>query len=189
MLKKTMWTKEEIQNITKNARKRGNVLMELMKSSNKKDWVIAEIGVWNSKSTKQILRGCGDIISQYWAVDFWHPSDHPSYRDIITEEWDKLHFYACRLMYWFPQLHVVRMSSLEAAKIFPKKYFDLVFIDADHTYESVTQDIEAWAPLIKEGGLITGHDYNRSHPGVVKAVTGCLGEIIKAPDLVWIKQL
>ena len=184
-----MWTKEEIQKITKNAKKRGQVLIELMRSSNKKDWIIAEIGVWNSGSTKQILRGCGDIISQYWAVDFWQCSDHRAYRDIPIEEWEKLHFYACKLMYWFPQLHVVRMSSLEAAKIFPKKYFDLVFLDADHTYEAVINDIKAWLPLVKDGGLLTGHDHNRTHPGVVKAVTDCFGEVIKAPDLVWIKKL
>ncbi len=90
-------------------------------------------------------------------------------------------------MYWFPQLHVLRMSSLEAAKMFPRKYFDLVFLDSDHSYEAVVNDIKVWLPLIKEGGLLTGHDYNKTHPGVVKAVTDCVGKIIKAPDITWIK--
>ena len=39
------------------------------------------------------------------------------------------------------------------------EYFDLVYIDADHTYESVKDDIAAWFPKVKPGGWITGHDY------------------------------
>ena len=47
--------------------------------------------------------------------------------------------------------------------------FDLLFIDADHSYESVKQDIEDWLPKIKVGGKISGHDYGNV-PGVGKAV-------------------
>jgi hypothetical protein len=44
----------------------------------------------------------------------------------------------------------------------------LVFIDADHTYESITSDIQSWLPKVKVGGIISGHDYN--HPPVKQAV-------------------
>ena len=37
--------------------------------------------------------------------------------------------------------------------------FDLVFIDADHSYEAVKQDIANWKPKIKAGGILAGHDY------------------------------
>jgi len=42
-------------------------------------------------------------------------------------------------------------------------------------------NIKVWSPLIKEGGLLTGHDYNKTHPSIVKAVTDCFGEIIRTP--------
>lgn len=45
---------------------------------------------------------------------------------------------------------------------------DLVFIDADHEYEAVRQDVEAWKPHCH--GILCGHDYSRQFPGVVKAV-------------------
>jgi hypothetical protein len=47
---------------------------------------------------------------------------------------------------------------------------DFVFIDGDHSYSGVMGDLSTWTPLIREGGLIAGHDWTRSAPGVAKAV-------------------
>ena len=47
--------------------------------------------------------------------------------------------------------------------------FDLIFIDADHSYEAVKQDIENWLPKLKKGGTICGHDYG-NWEGVGRAV-------------------
>ena len=56
--------------------------------------------------------------------------------------------------------------------------FDLVFVDGNHDYEPVKADIDAWGPLIKEGGILCGHDWDEkgaSWPGVHKAVVEKLG--------------
>ena len=68
--------------------------------------------------------------------------------------------------------------SVSAAEDFKKEVFDLVFIDANHSYEAVKADIEAWGPLVKEGGILCGHDWDEhgaSWPGVHKAVVELLG--------------
>lgn len=57
---------------------------------------------------------------------------------------------------------VLRESSLEAAKriaCLPEIRFDFVYIDANHKYSFVRDDIAAWAPLMRSGGLLCGHDY------------------------------
>ena len=36
---------------------------------------------------------------------------------------------------------------------------DLVFLDADHSYEGVKRDLQAWRATVKSGGWISGHDY------------------------------
>jgi len=164
------------------------VLIDILKSFNRDDLKIAELGVWKSHTVKRVLKARGNIISQYWAIDFWQFTNHWNYRHISAEKWDTAYFYACRLMRWFPQLCVARMSSTEASKLFPKQYFDLVFIDADHKYSSVMEDINNWFPLVKSGGLLTGHDYGGSKKGVKQAVDECFNNIKIDDAGVWIKE-
>ena len=54
---------------------------------------------------------------------------------------------------------LVVKPSVEASKDFPDKFFDYIYIDADHEFESVCQDIEVWMPKLKEHGIISGHDW------------------------------
>jgi len=168
----------------------GLALIDILKGFERDDLVVAELGVWKSHNTKRILRHCSDIIDQYWAIDFWQYSDHWNYRGVPEDIWQSMYAYSCRLMRWFPQLCVVRMDTIEAAKLFPKEYFDLVFIDANHKYKWVKEDINNWVPLVKKGGLLTGHDYGGSKKEVKIAVDECFETIDLIPEVgVWIKEI
>jgi SAM-dependent methyltransferase len=85
----------------------------------------------------------------------------------------------------------VKLPSLEAAAQFPDGTFDLVYIDGNHGYLDVLEDIAAWLPKVKEGGLLAGHDYDvLARPGVPRAVQESLG----MPDAVfqdstWVKRI
>lgn len=65
---------------------------------------------------------------------------------------------------------VIVAPSLTAAALFPDNSLDFVFIDAQHTEEAVTADIQAWLRAVKPGHLIAGHDYDSHWRGVVLAV-------------------
>lgn len=71
----------------------------------------------------------------------------------------------------------IRLTSIEAAKLYKDKSLDFVFIDADHTYDAVKSDILSWLPKIKSGGVIGGHDYisreRNAFIGLKKAVHEC----------------
>ena len=71
-----------------------------------------------------------------------------------------------------PKVRIIRDTSVNAAKMFDNEYFDFVYLDGDHSYESVTKDLESWYPKLKKFGVMCGDDYG--HPsgvGVIEAVT------------------
>ena len=73
---------------------------------------------------------------------------------------------ACKnTMFAGPRRELHRMTSLEAVKKFADESLDFIFIDAEHTYEGVKEDLNAWYSKIKQGGLISGHDFNRTLAG------------------------
>jgi predicted O-methyltransferase YrrM len=59
------------------------------------------------------------------------------------------------------------MPSIEYVKLVKDQSIDFIYIDGNHQYSSVKEDILAWLPKIKNGGIISGHDY--SWPSVQQA--------------------
>jgi glycosyltransferase involved in cell wall biosynthesis len=67
------------------------------------------------------------------------------------------------------QVTVYEGSTDHTHILFPDTYFDLLFIDADHSEQAVRKDLKNWLPKMKPGSTISGHDYG-NHPGVSKVV-------------------
>ena len=62
------------------------------------------------------------------------------------------------------------MTSLDAAKVVQAP-LSFVFIDGDHSYASVKQDIELWTTKIASGGVVAFHDYGaKRHEGVKREI-------------------
>jgi predicted O-methyltransferase YrrM len=65
----------------------------------------------------------------------------------------------------------IRKSSVEAITDFKNESLDWVYIDADHSYKSVLNDLIIWRSKVRQGGIISGHDYvNAFNYGVIQAV-------------------
>lgn len=65
----------------------------------------------------------------------------------------------------------IRKMSLEALNDFPDNTLDFVYIDANHLFDYVMQDIIQWSRKVRRGGIVAGHDYwNTRGFGVVDAV-------------------
>lgn len=52
-----------------------------------------------------------------------------------------------------------QMRSIDAAPLLKDGYFDYIYIDARHDYCAVQEDIEAYWPKVRPGGILAGHDY------------------------------
>ena len=60
---------------------------------------------------------------------------------------------------------------MEAAREVPDESLDFVYIDADHRFDYVMEDIITWSRKVRPGGIVSGHDYFRfRNTGVVPAV-------------------
>jgi len=54
---------------------------------------------------------------------------------------------------------ILRTTSSEASREFADGSVEFVYLDAQHHYEAVRDDIRAWYPKLKAGGVLGGHDY------------------------------
>jgi hypothetical protein len=70
------------------------------------------------------------------------------------------------------------------ARKWPHGMVDLVFLDADHSYEAVKADIRDWRPLVRPGGILCGHDY-RGFPGVTQAVNEEIPDVQTIGHCIW----
>lgn len=127
----------------------------------------AEIGVYKGRSSfflaTEIVNSKKDIA--VFCVDRFTWEEKAGYRGYLTrfcEEIEKRGLERILL----PHCGL----SVDVATRFPDEIFDFIFIDADHTYESVSEDLRAWFPKLTPGGIIAGHDWSNEFPGVEKAV-------------------
>ena len=59
----------------------------------------------------------------------------------------------------YPNCHIVRKTSSDALDDFEDNSLDFVYIDANHDFPNFTFDLHNWLKKIKEGGIMSGHDY------------------------------
>merc|ERR1712129_463218 len=72
---------------------------------------------------------------------------------------------------------LLRQRSTEVAGNWTGGTVDLIFIDAEHDTQSCSEDIRAWMPLLRSGGILAGDDY-MAGGGVQAAV-----HALKPPDV------
>ncbi len=89
------------------------------------------------------------------------------------QEMEKRYQHALKLLEPYPNCELVRTTSMIAVKSFEDNSLDFVFIDGNHLYEFVKEDIEEWSKKVRKGGIVAGHDYVESKErryGIVQAV-------------------
>jgi hypothetical protein len=130
-----------------------------------------EVGCWKGRSVCFLgveINNSGKKISVD-CIDHWLGSnEHQEIENVKNND-----LYEEFLSNIDPVKHIlnpIRMSSLDAVKLYDDESLDFVFVDASHEYEDVKQDIEAWYSKVKKGGIFAGHDYHQSWPGVMQAV-------------------
>ena len=123
------------------------------------DGITAEIGVAKGRFSKNIVEN--NKPKKLFLIDAWknfdmgyddaNMVDDNSHEERYQEV--KEHFANNDTVF------LVRDYSVEAAKKFEDEFFDWVYIDANHSYDGVINDLKAWDKKVKQTGYIWGHDW------------------------------
>ncbi len=117
-----------------------------------------EIGSYRGEYAKSILDGWNGYL---YLVDVWRYLPNDEYTDVCNQEnpkeiingvFDNLQGYEDRTI-------LIRADSNSASRIFQNNFFDFIYIDANHKYDYVLNDMKMWFPKLKKGGIFAGHDY------------------------------
>lgn len=86
---------------------------------------------------------------------------YPTYSDFIDPR-DQITLRNCamRNFAYQPKVNLIIEDANKAAVQVKDKSVDFVYIDANHSYTFVKDDINYWLPKVKAGGMIGGHDYD-----------------------------
>jgi len=130
-----------------------------------------EIGSYLGASALFLASGMKERVGHVYCVDTWkNEGMSEGERDTFDEFFKNI-----RLLKDF--ITPLRGCSTEVAKTFDKG-IDLIFIDGDHEYAGVKDDIESWLPKVKNGGVVVFHDI-----GWAEGVRRVVKEFIKPIQL------
>lgn len=119
-----------------------------------------EVGVFQGDFSRKNLRHWR---GKYFQVDAWtfRPNDDPTDKNFAEPSinamnreraWSNVHPHERRTT------QIAELSHL-AAQRFHNASIDWVYIDALHTEKALYDDLTAWYPKVRPGGLISGDDY------------------------------
>lgn len=128
----------------------------------------AEIGVFRGAFSQLIL----DTLCprRLWLVDLWaEPIDWLLNGELVTVLPQEAYLRACRHEA-NKAVRIRRQRSTEFLATLPDESLDMIYLDADHAYASVRDELALAWPRIRPGGWLAGHDYCTLFPGVMRAV-------------------
>ena len=150
-------------------------LVEILIRDRLKKEVGAEIGIWKGKTTHYLLKKLPQLhlicVDPYKVYDHFKKHHQMGKYESQKEfsalaeslKYDLIKKYGKRIR-WYQK------ESLEVAPLIPDGSLDFVFVDANYGYKYVKEDVAAWLPKIRKGGIMIGHiiDSSKDSPNSVK---------------------
>jgi predicted O-methyltransferase YrrM len=129
-----------------------------------KESIVLEIGSHNGVSTSLFAF----YAKKVYAVDVWFS---PKLKNEIMPIYKNINF--------------IGGSSVSVIPTLENNYFDMIYIDGDHSYEAVKNDIKLSMSKLKQNGYLCGHDYDSN---IKNDVYRAVNEILGIPEKVYEDQ-
>jgi len=112
--------------------------------------VVAELGADQGDFSDQILQITKP--KRFVVVDAWHTERYGDDKALRVSKRFSDQIQA-------GQMEIIRSLSVDAAEQFENDYFDWIYIDTDHSYQTTLAEFDAYERTVKQNGFICGHDY------------------------------
>ena len=123
----------------------------------------AEIGTDQGEYAEVLMKNVPDLrlyCIDPWKAEAYEPNQQPESGE-KQDFFDKRYIETSKRLEPYKKALIMRMTSMEAVKDFEDNSLDFVYIDGNHDFLNVTQDMHYWLKKIKKGGILSGHDYVR----------------------------
>lgn len=115
-----------------------------------------EVGVRDGEYSEVLCMKNPDAV--IYGIDPYVP--HRGYLDTTRQSsFDKYEAKAHERLDQYKNYHFMKAFSLDAVEDFEDESLDFVYIDADHDFQNVTNDVHEWMKKLRIGGILAGHDY------------------------------
>lgn len=138
-----------------------------------------EIGVNKGEYLFSMVSYCPKVF--WFGVDPY--TQYETYSHLITinpkEGWSNMYATLIQKISSHPAYNRIRLVRKKSADALDEAVdnLDFVYIDGNHSYDAVMEDITLWEPKVRPGGILAGHDYNKTSKrhkeifgGLIKAV-------------------
>lgn len=115
------------------------------------------------------FRGTITLIDPWEGYDE-NPTFYPGFNESTQSRSEDLEIAESVMLGFSERVTFLRSTSEEAALSFKDNSIGIVYVDALHDYESVKKDILIWYKKVQPGGILSGHDFYPTLPGVIQAV-------------------
>ena len=117
----------------------------------------AEIGVEKGKYASALFKRIPDL--HLLAIDSWdYYFEYTSRLHVVQDEEDRFHAETKERLANC-NVEIIKAYSMDAVKKVYRDSLDFVYIDANHEFDYIIQDIIEWTKRVKPGGIVAGHDY------------------------------
>lgn len=135
----------------------------------------AEIGVQTGAYSEKLCELNPGV--KLFCIDPWQ--EYKGYREYVKQKKINLYFEEAKSRLASYDATLIQAFSSDAVTQFEDNSLDFVYIDGNHSYTYVLQDIELWNKKIRNDGIIAGHDYIKRAPPSTHNVIGAVKDYTK----------
>lgn len=129
-------------------------LKTILSSFGRNNLKILEVGSWVGLGSTKIFV---DYSEKLVCADSWKGNNIDQHNNVVSQI-DPYCLFLNNTKHYSEKIISIRGLTSQTLDSLAKNYFDIIFIDADHTYNGVKKDIQLAMPLLKRSGILVGHD-------------------------------